>query len=235
MTNWNSGISIVDEILNEPNCKFILLNGEKRHGKTALATQIALNLGRTGKVVKYYSLQHNNQELTFRILANVSGLHFSKIKSEKLCSENDLLIKAIVELAKAKIYINDEKSILLEDMIADITNQQKNIPSDLIIIDQMELIRTSSPEKHFDLYTIADALKNLSQTLNCPMIIIHTFSEKYLQNCFYTRSVPHFADWELSVELIKDQMLLTRRKSSYQPLYSKPYSWNKESLRIGAL
>lgn len=79
----NFGILQLDQELYIRPGSFVILGGYASAGKTALATQFAIHFARIGHRVGIYSYETDDETLFDRMIAQSSGVNFSRLKNYK--------------------------------------------------------------------------------------------------------------------------------------------------------
>ncbi|MGZ3305118.1 MAG: DnaB-like helicase C-terminal domain-containing protein, partial [Asticcacaulis sp.] len=112
----------------------IILAGRPSMGKTALATNIAMNIAKhfayepqpdgtrktvNGGVVAFYSLEMSGEQLATRLLADASGVSSDRLrKGEINASEFARLKDAAMEISASPLYIDDTGGLSLAKLTA---------------------------------------------------------------------------------------------------------------------
>lgn len=143
-------------------------------GKTALATQIALNNIKNNKRVLFFSLEMPKEQVRDRIISNLADVPSKNLRDGKL--KDDELVRVI----KANTYLSLNKRLLIseEDELLNITSKiqleimKNNI--DIIFIDYINLINITgnNKEEHYRVAECTRLLKRLAIKINKPIVIL---------------------------------------------------------------
>jgi replicative DNA helicase len=137
----------------------IILAGRPSMGKTALATNIAMNVAKAysyeqqvgnqrrtvnGGVVAFYSLEMSADQLATRLLAEASGISGDRLrKGEINVAEFARLKEAAYEISTCPLYIDDTGGLSLSKLTARARRLKRSVGGlDLIIVDYLQLVTT---------------------------------------------------------------------------------------------
>ena len=159
----------------------IIIAGRPSMGKTALALNLAKNIGEMQIFpIAIFSLEMSRQQIMYRFIANESQISTIKLKSGKLNSKEWYRInKSISHLANMRIYIDDNLNNSLSEIklkLIKLKNKSGNIGA--IIIDYLQLMNeTNSKEtRSQELSKITRNLKILAKELQSPVIVLSQLS-----------------------------------------------------------
>jgi replicative DNA helicase len=164
-----SGLYEIDRIIGgfTPG-QFIVIGARPKVGKSALMQSIMLNLARKGEVVDVYSLEMSKDDVTNRILSDLSGIAAGRIQSGKI-NEDELkeLMAANVALQKLNIHIDPQGGISIGTLAIRARRMKKKRSTTAMFVDYVQLMR---PEGGKDmtpaaLETITTGLKTLAKEL----------------------------------------------------------------------
>lgn len=113
-------------------------------GKTALASNVAINIARRGNAVAMFNLEMDKESLMERTLANEANIDSQKIRYGKSLDDDDWinLTKAAAEVSQYKINIFDNV-FKIEDIRAECrTLKNKNL-LDFLVVDYLQLVDTT--------------------------------------------------------------------------------------------
>lgn len=149
----------------------IIIAGRPGMGKTALATQIAINVAKSGASVLFFSLEMSREQINMRMLAQIAGVNIQALRTGTL--SNKAFARTIgkaPEIAKLDIVIDDESN--LTDL--DIRLRSRRYKPNLAIIDYLTLCRSSKREelRHLEVGNISRNLKALAKELRIPVILL---------------------------------------------------------------
>jgi len=141
-------------------------------GSTTLASGILLNQIKRSPCtpVAFFSLDLNKFELTSRILHSQAEVELSTdtIKPEDISK----LARAAEVLGKSNVFIDDTKSLTLEQLQTSARRLVREESVKLIIIDKSQFMRcTDDLEDDVRQHIISSGIKKLAQELGVPIII----------------------------------------------------------------
>lgn len=180
-----TGLMQLDEtIMGLKNSDFIILASRPGMGKTSLAMNIALNVGkRTGKAVAIFSLEMSKQQLAQRLLSGEAFVDSKKLQTGLLTTEDwSKLAAATATVSRTKIYIDDNSIITVSDMNA----QCRRIPDlGLVVIDYLQLMTSatggSSESRIQAVAEISRMMKIMAKELNVPVLCLSQLSRASTQ------------------------------------------------------
>lgn len=175
----------------------IILAGRPSMGKTALATNIAMNVARhyesviqpdgqrktvNGGVVAFYSLEMSADQLATRLLADASGVSSDKLrKGEINVAEFACLKEAAQEIAARPLYIDDTGGLSLAKLTARARRLKRTVGLDLIVVDYLQLVTTGDifgSNRVQEVSSITMGLKALAKELQVPVIALSQLSRQ---------------------------------------------------------
>jgi len=165
--------------VNKNPSKFMALASDKNIeikgvGKTALAAQIALNIIKTKKRVLMFSLEMGKEQIRDRIISNITGIPFSKVRYGNLESHE------LDKVVQANMFLSSNKGLLVseEDELLNITSKiQMEVMRngvDIVFIDYINLINIMGNNKE-EFYRVTECtrlLKKLAKKVNIPIVIL---------------------------------------------------------------
>lgn len=175
----------------------IILAGRPSMGKTALATNIAMNVAKhyefeitpdgqrktvRGGVVAFYSLEMSAEQLATRLLADASGVSSDKLrKGEINTSEFARLKEGAMEISSKPLYIDDTGGLSLAKLTARARRLKRTVGLDLIVVDYLQLVTTGDlygSNRVQEVSAITMGLKALAKELNVPVIALSQLSRQ---------------------------------------------------------
>ena len=155
----------------------VIVAGRPGMGKTTWALNIASNNIYNGKNVLIFSLEMTNEQLIKKIISSESGISTDKMLSGELTSSDWKNFERSKErLSNCDLYIYDKSPITIETLV----NKTKAIQAvkdiDLIVVDYLQLLMTSSKapstsdNRTASMTYISNLLKGLAKEIGCPVI-----------------------------------------------------------------
>jgi replicative DNA helicase len=169
--------SLDDKLRIRPQ-NLILLAARPSQGKTALALNIALNVSKV-MPVGFFSLEMSFNELSFRLLSNVSGVPFDHFLN-KLSKPSLEKVKIGAEKMRAenKLYINDSGGLTLSKLRAKMTELKLKYGVGLIIVDYLQLMHSQGENQNIRIGNISRGLKLLAKDFDIPILVLSQLSRE---------------------------------------------------------
>ena len=212
----------------------IILAGRPSMGKTALATNIAMNVARhykyepqpdgtrktvDGGVVAFYSLEMSADQLATRLLADASGVSGDRLRKGEIdMSEFARLKEAAMEIGASPLYIDDTGGISLAKLTARARRLKRTVGLDCIIVDYLQLVTVGEAggamNRVQEVSTITMGLKSLAKELAVPVIALSQLSRQVEQR---DDKRPQLSDLRESgsIEQDADIVMFVYRESYY--------------------
>ncbi len=163
---------------------FIILAARPSMGKTALALNLAINIGKTVPVY-FFSLEMPSEQLAQRMISVVAIIDGNKLRKPKYLSASDWnkIYKSKEELSKRAIIIDETPGIKLTDILWKCRKMVKEQGVKVIVIDYLQLIshENKSGNRQEEVSVISRSLKELARELKVPIIALSQLSRKVEQ------------------------------------------------------
>jgi replicative DNA helicase len=182
-----TGYPALDELLGGLEAPdLILIAGRPGSGKTALGTNLALNVARRfqeegdGRRVGFFSLEMSEEQLWTRIQADATGIAAWRIKRRSI-SENELrtIADKTAALRRLPLSIDETGRLSIGQLETKARSVKKRKGLDLLIIDYVQLIVGRSKKSGSrddnrvqELTEITASLKNLAKELQIPIVAL---------------------------------------------------------------
>tara|TARA_R100001198_G_C5227931_1_gene208039 strand:+ start:363 stop:1667 length:1305 start_codon:yes stop_codon:yes gene_type:complete len=155
----------------------VIVAGRPGMGKTTWALNIATNNIFAHKNVLIFSLEMTNEQLIKKIVSSESGISIDKMDGGNLTSSDWRLFEETKnKLSQSNLYVYDKSPITIETLV----NKTKSIQAvkqiDLIIVDYLQLLMTTSKapagsdNRTASMTYISNLLKGLAKEIGCPLI-----------------------------------------------------------------
>lgn len=158
------------------NSDLVILAARPSMGKTALALNLARNATINHNVpVAIFSLEMSKEQLSLRMLCAEARVDSSRLRSGFFSMEDwTNITEAAGVLSEAPIFIDDSPVISATEIRAKARRLKMDKNIGLIIIDYLQLMRSSRPSERRDLEIsdISRSLKALAKELNLPVIAL---------------------------------------------------------------
>lgn len=156
----------------------IILAARPSVGKTAMLLNLTINAvtdPQNPTPVGIFSLEMNHQQLTERILANISDISLTAIQNGNLSQgEFDHLNKVAMDASTYPIYVDDTASLTTIELKAKARRMKRVHNVGLIIIDYLQLMKGTERalSREQEISKISRELKLLAKTLEIPIIAL---------------------------------------------------------------
>jgi len=178
VTGLATGFTMLDQLTcGLQNGEMIIIAGRPSMGKTALALNIAENLGIVEKTpVAIFSLEMGQQQLAERFLCSVSQVESQLVRKGMLSTEHyGRLVDACGILSAAPIYIDDASTLTPLELRAKARRLKSQHGIKCVILDYLQLMHlgTSKVEsRQQEITTISRYLKALARELDVPVVVL---------------------------------------------------------------
>lgn len=147
-------------------------------GKSALATQIMVNMAKSGKNVCLFNLEMKDTQIYERIFANASAnidltrlrraKSFLNGEEQEFTETNDKISKLPITIATGINKVSEMKSIA------------KQTKCDVVIVDYLQLIRSEKfyANRASEVGEISKSVKQMAMQLNIPVILLSQLNRK---------------------------------------------------------
>lgn len=183
VTGVETGFTDLDKMTSGfQKSDLIIIAARPGMGKTAFALNIARNAAvKSNTPVAVFSLEMSKEQLSLRMLCSEAKVDSSRVRSGFLSNEDwKSLTDAAGMLSEQPIFIDDSPAISVMEIRAKARRLTMNKGLGLVIVDYLQLMRSSLPTERRDL-EIADisrSLKALAKELNVPVIALSQLNRK---------------------------------------------------------
>ncbi len=182
-TDIHTGFQDLDMLLGGlQRSSLVVLGALNGMGKSALATNIAVNVARGGGAVGIFDLGMNRQQLAIRLLAAEAGVDAQRISLGLYTeAEEALIVKAVGELRGMRLYTDHPpltNIVDIHDTSREIAGQDR---LDLLVVDYLQAIRSqqgmlSGSNRAQEIGSITRALRGICAELDVPIIVCSQLS-----------------------------------------------------------
>lgn len=169
------GISDLDRGLKplEPTRLYVIA-ARPRMGKTAMGIHIAVANATLGRTVGIISLEQSMEELTARLLCNLSGCCYEWVRGDEPAPEpeNTLIEEAKVRLCKLPIVLNDATPMSIGQLQTWARTMVHRDGCELLIVDYVQKVGAAAKERHMEIAYVAMGLKDIARQLKVPVIAL---------------------------------------------------------------
>ena len=175
ITGLATGYRDLDEMTSGlQSGEMIIIAARPSMGKTALALNLAEWVAMDGNGVGLFSLEMSRQQLAQRLLCSYSEVDSHRLR-RNMINKDDYwrLGKAVGELSKAPIYIDDSPGLSVLELRAKARRMALQYDIKLIIVDYLQLLRGSSREsRQQEVAEISRGIKALARELEVPVVCL---------------------------------------------------------------
>lgn len=162
------------------NSDLILVAARPAMGKTAFALNIAAYAAIHRQIpVAVFSLEMGKEQLVSRILSLESLVELEKMRSGKLEDEDwKKLARSLGPLSKAPIYIDDNASISVMEIMSKCRRLKMRRGLGLVMIDYLQLMqgRRQTENRQQEISEISRSMKIMAKELEIPVIALSQLS-----------------------------------------------------------
>jgi replicative DNA helicase len=199
LSGLSTGLADLDAKLGGLHASdLIIIAARPSMGKSALGLNIAFDVARhyawepspeggrrtvNGGVAAFFSLEMSAEQLSMRILAEVSGVPSDKIrKGEITAAEFGRIRDASLEIQEVPLYIDDTGAISIGKLAARARRLKRSVGLDLVVIDYVQLMTADGAGRERnrvqEVTQITQALKALAKELEIPIIALAQLSRQ---------------------------------------------------------
>lgn len=157
----------------------IIIAARPTMGKTALALNVARNVGVRKVPVAVFSLEMSRVQLAQRMMCSEAEIDSSRLRTGRLReSEWEPLGKAVGRLAEATVYIDDTPNIGILEVRAKARRLFARQEVGLIIVDYLQLMQSGRrvENRQQEIAEISRGLKILAKELEVPVLAVSQLS-----------------------------------------------------------
>ncbi|MFA5251495.1 MAG: replicative DNA helicase [Phycisphaerae bacterium] len=178
ITGLATGFMMLDQLTcGLQNGEMIIIAGRPSMGKTALALNIAENIGVVEKMpVAIFSLEMGQQQLAERFLCSVSQVESQLVRKGMLSTEHyRRLVDACGILSAAPIFVDDTSTLTPLELRAKARRLKSQYDIKCIFVDYLQLMQLGNSRiesRQQEITTISRYLKALARELNLPVVVL---------------------------------------------------------------
>lgn len=163
------------------NGNLVIIGGRPSMGKTALATNMAVNVAMAGDHVHFFSQEMTAVELAMRQLGEHANVPSDKLRRGSFTEAEFMsVIDAGRRLSGLSMTIDETGGISLASLAAKARRMKRKKGTKLIVVDYLQLMqpsgRSSGGNRVQDITEITIGLKALAKELNVPIIALSQLS-----------------------------------------------------------
>ncbi|MBI1327776.1 MAG: replicative DNA helicase [Alphaproteobacteria bacterium] len=191
VTGVTTGLKDIDNKMGGlQKSDLIILAGRPSMGKTALATSMAFKAakayadtnGKEGAITAFFSLEMSHDQLTTRILADLSSISSDNIRRGQISEmEFKHFARAANELSNVPLYIDDTAALSISAIRTRCRRLKRQHGLGMIVVDYLQLLRGSGTRQSeqnrvLEISEITRGLKGLAKELQVPVLALSQLS-----------------------------------------------------------
>ncbi len=190
ITGITTGLLDIDKKLGGlQKSDLIILAGRPAMGKSALAMNMAFNAakaylqsgGKEGAVALFFSLEMSAEQLTTRVLADLTSVASDKIRRGEL-KDTDFakFVQASQEMSAAPLFIDDTPALSIGAVRTRARRLKRQHNLGLIVVDYLQLLsgsgRGGQENRVLEISEITRGLKAIAKELDVPVLALSQLS-----------------------------------------------------------
>ena len=171
--------NVDDKIHGFKQGDLIIIAGRPAMGKTTFALNVATSNALAGKNVLIFSLEMTNEQLLKKVISSMSKVPMDNILKNNMSDTQKVsFMKAMKQIDETNLYIFDNSPITIETLINKTNSLAVSKKLDLIVVDYLQLLMTSSKaptnsdSRAASMTYISNLLKGLAKQVSCPIIAL---------------------------------------------------------------
>lgn len=162
------------------NSEFIVIGSRPRHGKTALAVFMTVEMAKQGYAVAYFSLEMSKEQILLRMIAKESEIPVKKLEimnkynNELTTEEWNRYYKAVDIIDKLPIYIEDNPSLSYMQFNSKARRMKRKHNIKICFIDYLQLMMSenSKDEDYTRVTKVSRNTKMIALDLDLPVVAL---------------------------------------------------------------
>ena len=231
-----TGLTDLDEKLGGLHkSDLVIIAGRPSMGKTALATNIAYHAAKKihenneKSSIAFFSLEMSSEQLSTRILSEQSRIKSNDIRRGKATEEElNRYIETSRDIYELPLYIDETPAIAISTLSNRARRIKRLFGLNLIIVDYIQLMRTSSTRydgRVQEISEITQGLKALAKELSVPVLALSQLSRAVEQR---DDKIPQLSDLRESGSIEQDADVVMF-------VYREEYYMEKKQPKLGSI
>jgi replicative DNA helicase len=170
-----TGFYELDDMLNGLGAgEMIIVAARPSMGKTAFAMNLVENMAAQMVPCAVFSLEMSKQQLAQRLMCSRAHVDQQRVRKGTLTNEEyQKLAKAVVEIKKMPVYVDDSPQLTILDLRTKARRLKHEHGIRCIMIDYMQLMDNPGPEsRQQQISEISRGIKAIARELECPVIAL---------------------------------------------------------------
>lgn len=182
LAGLSTGLTELDEAINGlQGGKLVIIGGRPAMGKSTLAENIVKANAPKSKQCLHFTIEMPNAQVAERMFAAHYGVDKTRL-SKGMLNEDEWqkLTRFAYDSKHWGLYVDDDESLIIGDIIARSRAHKRKHGLDLIVIDYLQLIEGGEGEtRSLRVGNISSRLKKLAKELDVPVVLLSQVS----RNC----------------------------------------------------
>jgi replicative DNA helicase len=157
-----------------------VIGGRPGSGKTALAMNLALDLGMTKrKPVGIFSLEMSKLQLINRMLAQLATVDSSELQDAKISPEQwERVLEGSIKLSEATIWVDDDSSLSEVDLVSKTRKMKYQHDIGCVVLDYLQLLKGSgrSGNREQEVSGFAQTAKRIARDLDIAVVVLSSLN-----------------------------------------------------------
>ena len=174
------GLREIDQLGGLPADGVVVIGAKSSHGKTTLATNVAISALKSGKKIAFYSMEMSIEKVTGRIVAMECGVSSNALLRQRLLYNDQQRALCCIERMRESVgkqFFFDNRSVRdLDSLILSIRALKKAHGLDCVVVDYLQLMNESPGQRSENTNKlfggIAHRLHEVAQDLHITILLL---------------------------------------------------------------
>lgn len=178
ITGIATSLSIINKVIGGwQNTNLTILAGRPGMGKSSLMVQLIVDTATQGIPVGVFSLEMSAEQITAKILTNITEIPNSSILRKGL-NDDELAyyLQQKNSLIYLPIHIDDTPAITIQDLKIKAKMLKMRYGIEILMIDYLQLINCKASNREQEVSKISQGLKAIAKELDIPVIALSQLS-----------------------------------------------------------
>ncbi len=183
LTGVTTGFTDLDRMTGglQPS-DLIIVAARPSMGKTAFSLNLAYNAASQGHKVAFFSLEMSAEQLQARLMSIVTRVPLNRVRQPHYLKDEDWQkLYQGADRLEVDLYIDDTPALRTMDLRAKCRRMKSRIGLDMVMVDYLQLMRTSQrsiTSREQEISDISRTLKAVAKELDIPVIALSQLNRK---------------------------------------------------------
>ncbi len=183
LTGVTTGFTDLDRMTGglQPS-DLIIVAARPSMGKTAFSLNLAYNAAAQGHKVAFFSLEMSAEQLQARLMSIVTRVPLNRVRQPHYLKDEDWQkLYQGADRLEVDLYIDDTPALRTMDLRAKCRRMKSRIGLDMVMVDYLQLMRTSQrsiSSREQEISDISRTLKAVAKELDIPVIALSQLNRK---------------------------------------------------------